>query len=84
MVFHELATNAAKYGALSDAAAGKVHISWLIEPTPQGDRMRLRWQESGGPRVTAPSRKGFGSRLIEGGWRETLMAKSVSTTTLQV
>lgn len=67
MVFHELATNAAKYGALSNAAAGKISITWQVEPTPQGDRMRLRWQESGGPPVTPPSRKGFGSRLIEGG-----------------
>jgi PAS domain S-box-containing protein len=67
MVFHELATNAAKYGALSNAAAGKIDIAWQVEPTAQGDRMRVRWQESGGPPVTPPSRKGFGSRLIEGG-----------------
>lgn len=67
MVFHELATNATKYGALSKDAAGKIDIAWQVEPTPQGDRMRLRWQESGGPAVTPPRRKGFGSRLIEGG-----------------
>ena len=67
MVFHELATNAAKYGALSNDVAGKIDIAWQVEPTPQGDRMRLRWQESGGPPVKPPSRKGFGSRLIEGG-----------------
>ncbi|KQY97710.1 histidine kinase [Pseudolabrys sp. Root1462] len=67
MVFHELATNAAKYGALSDDAAGKVDITWQVEPTAQGERLRLRWQESGGPPVTPPRRKGFGSRLIEGG-----------------
>ena len=65
MVFHELATNAAKHGALSTAAAGRVDISWQLEPTPQGDRMRLRWQESGGPTVAPSGRKGFGSRLIE-------------------
>lgn len=67
MVFHELATNAAKYGALSNDAAGKIDIAWQVDPTPQGGRMRLRWQESGGPPVKPPRRKGFGSRLIEGG-----------------
>jgi PAS domain S-box-containing protein len=66
MVFHELATNAAKYGALSNGAAGKIDIAWQVEPTPQGDRMRLQWQESGGPPVRPPSQKGFGSGLIEG------------------
>src|SRR3954451_20701622 len=53
LVFHELATNAAKHGALSNDAAGQIDIAWQVEPTPQGDRMRLRRQESGGPRVTA-------------------------------
>jgi len=67
MVFHELATNAAKHGALSNDASGKVEIAWQVESTQQGDRMRLRWQESGGPPVLPPGRKGFGSRLIEGG-----------------
>jgi PAS domain S-box-containing protein len=67
MVFHELATNAAKHGALSDGAAGRINIAWRTEPAPQSDRMRLRWQESGGPPVTPPGRKGFGSRLIKGG-----------------
>jgi PAS domain S-box-containing protein len=72
MVFHELATNAAKHGALSNGAAGKIDIAWQVEPTPQGGRMRLRWQESGGPPVTAPDRRGFGSRLIEGGLAQEL------------
>jgi putative addiction module CopG family antidote len=66
MVFHELATNAVKHGALSNGAAGQIDIAWQVEPTPQGDRVRLRWRESGGPPVTPPGRKGFGSRLIEG------------------
>jgi PAS domain S-box-containing protein len=65
LVFHELAANAVKHGALSNGAAGKIRIAWQVEPTPQGDRMRLRWQESGGPPVTPPGRKGFGTRLIE-------------------
>jgi PAS domain S-box-containing protein len=67
MVFHELATNAMKHGALSIDAAGRIEIAWRVEPTPQGDRLRFRWLESGGPPVTSPSRKGFGSRLIEHG-----------------
>ena len=72
MVFHELATNATKYGALSGNAAGKVDIAWQVELTSEGDRMRLHWQESGGPRVSPPSRRGFGSRLIERGLAQEL------------
>jgi PAS domain S-box-containing protein len=60
MAFHELATNALKYGSLS-VPEGRVEISWHQE----GDRLRLQWQESGGPAVTAPVRSGFGTRLIE-------------------
>ena len=66
IAFHELATNAVKYGAFSNAA-GSILIAWTTEPTPQGDRLILRWQERGGPPVTPPSRKGFGSRVIERG-----------------
>jgi PAS domain S-box-containing protein len=72
MLFHELATNAAKHGALSNDAAGKIDIAWQLDPTPQDDRMRLRWHESGGPPVTPSLRKGFGSRLIEGGLAQDL------------
>jgi PAS domain S-box-containing protein len=72
MVFHELATNAAKHGALSNGAPGKIDITWQAEPALKGDRIQLRWQESGGPLVTPPSRKGFGSRLIEGGLAQEL------------
>ena len=64
MVFHELATNAAKYGALS-TDKGQVNITWNLEPSSDGSRMRLLWNESGGPPVARPTRKGFGSRLIE-------------------
>jgi hypothetical protein len=48
------------------------------EPTPRSDRMRLRWQESGGPVVTPPGRKGFGSRLIEGGLAQDLCGEAAS------
>jgi PAS domain S-box-containing protein len=60
MALQELATNAAKYGALS-VTKGRLSILWSVE----ADSIRLRWEEKDGPRVTPPSRRGFGSRLIE-------------------
>ena len=60
MALHELATNAAKYGALSNDA-GNIRVEWSID----GDHLVLRWEESGGPAVVAPTAKGFGSILIE-------------------
>jgi PAS domain S-box-containing protein len=72
MAFHELATNAAKHGALSNGAAGRIDIAWQVEPTQQSRQLRLRWQESGGPPVTPSDRKGFGSRLIERGLAQEL------------
>lgn len=63
---HELATNALKYGAWS--AEGRVSVSCERYGDANGQpRYRLIWQESGGPGVTAPNRRGFGSRLIERG-----------------
>lgn len=62
MALHELATNAAKYGALS-APDGRVEISWSVD----GGRLHLHWREMGGPEVKAPLRRGFGSRLLEHG-----------------
>lgn len=64
MALHELATNAAKYGALSNGD-GRVRIAWSIAPRDGPSEMRLTWTEEGGPLVSPPSRKGFGSRLIE-------------------
>ena len=62
MALHELATNALKYGSLSEQAVdGRVDVQW----TTAEARFRLTWSESGGPRVVAPTRRGFGSRLIE-------------------
>ena len=66
IAFHELATNAVKYGAFSNAA-GSIASTWTIEPMPEGDRLILRWQEKDGPPVTPPTRKGFGSRVMERG-----------------
>jgi PAS domain S-box-containing protein len=66
VAFHELATNAVKYGAFSNET-GSISIRWAIEPAPEGDRIILHWRESDGPRVTPPSRKGFGSQVVERG-----------------
>jgi PAS domain S-box-containing protein len=66
LVFEELATNAVKYGALS-TPDGTIRLTWTIASTDQGERMRILWTEDGGPPVTTPVRKGFGSRLIEDG-----------------
>jgi PAS domain S-box-containing protein len=66
IALHELATNAVKYGAFSNDR-GSILINWRIVPTPEGDRLILRWQEMGGPPVSPPSRKGFGSQVIERG-----------------
>jgi PAS domain S-box-containing protein len=62
VTLHELATNAAKYGALT-AAKGRVELKWLHEADGP---LILRWTEVGGPPVQIPTRKGFGSRVIEG------------------
>jgi PAS domain S-box-containing protein len=71
MALHELGTNAAKYGALS-AEGGRVSISWSRDE----DRLRLVWRESGGPPVEPPTRRGFGSRLIERGLAADLGGKA--------
>jgi two-component sensor histidine kinase len=61
MVFHELATNAAKYGALS-TPAGRLSITWDVT---DGHNVRIDWRERGGPPAKVPTRRGFGSQLIE-------------------
>jgi len=61
MALHELCTNAMKYGALSNAE-GRVDVEWN---RAEGPRLTLAWRESGGPIVSPPRRKGFGSRLLE-------------------
>lgn len=61
MVFHELATNAAKYGALS--TNGRLMLSWGLPGG--GETLRFEWRETGGPPARRPERRGFGSRLIE-------------------
>jgi two-component system CheB/CheR fusion protein len=64
LILHELGTNAAKYGALS-REDGRVGVSWQVEERKKGRRLRLNWEERGGPAVGEPGEKGFGVRLIE-------------------
>jgi PAS domain S-box-containing protein len=64
MALQELATNAVKYGALSNEV-GEIRIQWMLDHTTDPPRLYLRWEESGGPPVQAPKRRGFGTRLIE-------------------
>jgi two-component sensor histidine kinase len=71
MAFHELATNAARHGALS-RPGGEVQVRWTIDPR---GGVQVRWEEQGGPEVSAPARRGFGLRLIEHG-----LAREVSGT----
>jgi PAS domain S-box-containing protein len=64
MALHELATNAAKYGALS-TDSGRVRLSWRVAGSEPGSVVDMEWQESGGPAATPPEHKGFGSMLLE-------------------
>jgi two-component sensor histidine kinase len=66
MAFHELATNAIKYGALANEA-GSISVDWTTEATPTGKQLIIRWQEKSGPIVAIPLQKGFGSKLLERG-----------------
>jgi two-component sensor histidine kinase len=64
LALHELSTNAAKYGALSNGC-GKVSVSWTITPRGNNHKLKFKWQESGGPPVVAPTVHGFGTTLIK-------------------
>ena len=66
IALNELAMNAVKHGALSNDD-GSIDIAWTRESTSEGDRLRLRWEEKGGPPVTSPSHRGFGSQVLERG-----------------
>lgn len=66
LMLHELATNAAKYGALS-VRSGCVRMDWSVQKSGCEDVLHFTWREQGGPAVQPPSRKGFGSRLIQRG-----------------
>lgn len=64
MAFHELATNAGKYGSLS-REGGRLNVDWSVKEGQAGRRLHVLWRESGGPPVTPPNRTGFGSRLLD-------------------
>lgn len=65
LTLHELTTNALKYGALS-GDSGELSLTWRVDTTTgEAPLIHLDWRESGGPTVTPPSRRGFGSQLIE-------------------
>jgi len=74
LIFHELATNAVKYGALS-VPEGRVELTWMLE----GPALTVTWAEAGGPPVTPPTRRGFGTRLIERGLRGELRGSVAMT-----
>lgn len=61
VALHELATNAAKYGALS-VATGRVRVEWSCA---RDGRLVLRWTEAGGPPVNPPTRRGFGTHVMD-------------------
>lgn len=66
MIFHELSTNAMKYGAISEPQ-GRIHVSWELETGTRGRQLiACQWREKGGPPVSDPQRRGYGSELIEG------------------
>jgi two-component sensor histidine kinase len=90
LVLHELAINAAKYGALA-TVEGRIAIDWTLSGEGDARQLRLVWRETGGPPVQPPERKGFGSVLIErsikqelDGTAELLFGPSGLICTLQV
>jgi PAS domain S-box-containing protein len=76
MIFNELATNAAKYGALS-CEGGNIKLEWAVKANGAGPVLRLHWCESGGPNIIHRTRTGFGMRLIERGVEGELGGKAV-------
>ncbi|HEY7384098.1 MAG TPA: HWE histidine kinase domain-containing protein [Beijerinckiaceae bacterium] len=64
MAIHELSTNAAKHGALS-VPGGRLDVTWSISIEADGSKLLFQWLEQDGPPVEAPTRRGFGTRLLE-------------------
>ena len=69
LVLHELGTNARKYGSLS-TDSGCVHVEWDLRPNGSARTLELIWREKGGPRVEAPTARGFGSAIIHNAFRK--------------
>jgi two-component sensor histidine kinase len=64
LALHELATNAAKYGAFSNGS-GKVGVYWTITKRSETNKLQFKWLEIGGPPVVMPTRHGFGTTLVK-------------------
>jgi PAS domain S-box-containing protein len=77
LALHELATNASKYGALSNQT-GRVRVQWEIGADVSEPHFQLVWQESGGPQVASPTRKGFGTVVLETMTRSALACEAVT------
>lgn len=78
LAIHELATNSLKYGAIS-SDAGEISVSWaVVGDGSEGPRLRLSWVETGGPPVTPPSRRGFGTMMFEHSPRIALSATVIT------
>ena len=75
VAFNELATNAVKYGAFSNDV-GTVSVTWILKTRRGGRWLCLHWREIDGPAVSPPTRKGFGSRVIEQGLAHELEGKT--------
>lgn len=83
LTLHELATNAAKYGALSNGS-GKVGVSWTITRQSKNSRLQFIWQERGGPPVFAPTRQGFGTTLVKTSFPDARIDYAVEGITCQI
>jgi two-component sensor histidine kinase len=77
LALHELATNASKYGAFSNQT-GRVRVQWEIGADENEPQFQLVWQESGGPQVAPPTRKGFGTVVLETMTRSALACEAVT------
>jgi two-component sensor histidine kinase len=64
LLFHELTTNAVKYGALS-APGGQIDVRWDVDRNNHPGLFAFSWKESGGPTVVAPTRTGYGHKIVE-------------------
>jgi len=81
ILLHELATNALKYGALSNSNGG-VQLSWSLSSDGGTPRLRFRWEERDGPQVAKPVAKGFGSYLVENGLNDATVERDFPPTGL--
>ena len=81
LLLNELATNAAKYGALSNAH-GRITVTWEVIERDRGRRLKLIWSEEDGPAVTPPQEKGFGTHMIEHGLPEARVQREFRPTGL--